>query len=216
MNQESVRNFKKIFIYLIIYIVLSSLIIYFDINRRYLIFNVGLSFIAYIMSNVSLSYKNKYAICALSLIITILFYPNTIYMFTDLIHIKSLEYYEIVSAKAIYSLELSKWIKLSCDSLMVTLSLILGFESFINMLKTVRCYRYKIASFILLVLVSGMSGLAIYIGRFLRFNSWDIKSFKVIIDYLLNNLTMNDYYLIATFSIVHFIVIILFANMKSN
>lgn len=215
MNIKTLNNFKKIIIYLAFYIILSALIVYFNLNRRYLIFNLGLSFIGYIFSNLALIKKNKF-LTLLALLACFVFFPNAIYMFTDFIHIKTAEFYQMSSGKVIYNMDYINWIKLAIDNLMILLSLVLSFETFVNILRSINCYGYKFASFVLLLFFSLVNGFAVYIGRFLRFNSWDIlKIHKIMLD-LINSLTINDYYLLGTFCLFQFLVIILFANLKSN
>ncbi|WP_036730502.1 DUF1361 domain-containing protein [Peptoniphilus mikwangii] len=216
MNREILNNFKKVFIYILIYVCFSAIIIYFNLNRRYLIFNVGLSLIPYIISTFCVNHKNKVFLCFIGLVITTIFYPNAIYMFTDLIHIKTHEYYVFSGGNVNYIQDYTHWIKLSCDTVMVVLSLVLSFESFVNILKILRCYGYKIASFILLMLYSGICGIAVYIGRFLRFNSWDILQIRDITTSILSSATENDYMLIGIFAIVHFVIILMFFNLKNN
>lgn len=215
MSVKSLNNLKKIFIYLVFYIALSALIIYFNLNRRYLIFNLGLTFIAYIFSALSMIKKNTF-LTFITIIVTVIFFPNAIYMFTDFIHIKTSQYYQVNNGQVQYVMDYINWIKLALDTCMILLSLVLSFETFINILKTIKCYGYKFASFVMLLFFSIINGFAVYIGRFLRFNSWDIFKIHKIMLGLLNSLEMNDYYLIACFSFLQFFIILLFANLKSN
>lgn len=216
MNRETVNNYKKIFIYFLFYMALYACVIYFNFNIKYLLFNVGLSFIPYLLSSLCVNMKHKGLICVPITLVSIVFYPNTIYMFTDLIHIRSREFYSYSGGEMVYVTNYLNWVKLGVMVLLVVLSLVLCFESFINILKIIRCYKYKFASFIMLILFSVLSGVAVYIGRFLRYNSWNIFEIREIINYLVLNTTYNDYMLIALFSAVHFILILMFANLKSN
>ncbi|WP_138160627.1 DUF1361 domain-containing protein [Peptoniphilus catoniae] len=216
MNNSSVKNLKKIIIYIIFYIGLSGIIVYFNLNRYYLIYNGGLSFVAYILSNFA-KIKKSVLITILSFLATLAFYPNCIYMFTDFIHINTANYYVIKSAgKVSYNMNYLNWIKLAVDTGMITLSMVLAFETFINILKTIKCYGYKFAELIILVLMSLITGVALYIGRFLRFNSWDVFKLVEIVTKVMEDISINDYYLIATFAGIHFFIILLFANLKSE
>ncbi len=215
MNKSLVNDLKKISTYILFYVFISALIIYFDFNRRYLIFNAGLSLIAYISSGFA-TVKKHVLLTLLALFITVVFFPNALYMFTDYIHIRTSEYYKTSAAGAIYNMDYSSWIKLAVDAGMITLSLVLSYETFVNILKAVKCYGYKIAGFFLSVFISAISGFAIYIGRFLRLNSWDIFALPSMLRSMIAGFETNDYYLIATFAIFQFFIILLFANLKNN
>lgn len=216
MNKETTHILKKLMLYILIYVALSAVIIYFNLNKRYLIFNVGLSFIPYIASGFTLTKKDSAIIVILGLLISIIFYPNAIYMFTDFIHIKTSDYYKVISGEVVYVMDAINWIKLGAEVCLITLSLVLSYESFINMLKIIRCYGHKIAEFILLVFASAATSIAVYIGRFLRFNSWDIFQIHKIISGIIANISTNDYYLLGTFFSIHFIIILLFYNLKQD
>lgn len=203
-------------VYLLIYSAIAYVIIHFGFNKRYLIFNAGLSFIPYILTSFCANNKERVLLCTILTLIAIVFYPNAIYMFTDFTHIKTRDYYEVLNGVVNYNMDYLVWIKLSCEVSLITLSLILSFESFLNILRTINCSTHLVASFIILLFFSAITGVALYLGRFLRFNSWDIFKIKEILLYLLHNLTVNDYILIGVFAAIHFVMILLFANLKSN
>lgn len=209
-------KYKKLLLYFLIFIGLSSLILYFNFNKKYLIFNLGLSFIPYILTSYCANNKDRVLICSILTIIAILFYPNAIYMFTDLTHIKTSEYYTVINRVVNYNMDYLVWVKLSLEVAMITLSMVLSYESFINILKIVNCYKHKFASFIILVFFSGITGIALYLGRFLRFNSWDVLSFGKIIHHIIFELSINDYLLILIFAAFHFIITIIFAVLRSE
>lgn len=216
MYKKNYSSYKKIVYYLLIYLALSFVIIHFGFNKRYLIFNAGLSFIPYILTSFCANNKDRVLLCTIFIIISIIFYPNAIYMFTDLTHIKTREFYEIISGSVVYNMDYLVWIKLGTEVLIVLLSLILSYESFVNILKTFSCYGYKIVSFILLVFSSLITGVALYLGRFIRYNSWDIIKIKEILIHLLYEIGRNEYILILVFAVIHFVLILLFANLKSD
>lgn len=216
MNKETTSILKKLMLYVLIFVAVSAVIIYFNFNKRYLIFNVGLSFIPYVISGFTLTKKDKALFVILGLFISIIFYPNAIYMFTDFIHIKTSDYYKIISGEVVYVMDSLNWIKLCAEVALITLSMVLSYESFVNMLKIIRCHGHKIAEFILLIFFSAITSIAVYIGRFLRFNSWDILEVPKIIRSILSNITLNDYYLLGAFAALHFIIILLFYNLKQD
>lgn len=216
MNKETAKNLSKLMIYVLVFIALSGVIIYFNFNKRYLIFNTALSFIPYIVSGFTLTKKDRALIVLSGLFISVIFYPNAIYMFTDFIHIKTSDYYKVVGGEVVYVMQAYNWIRLCTEVGLITLSMVLSYESFINILKIIRCYGHKVAEFIILVFASCATSLAVYIGRFLRFNSWDILQIHKIVSDIINDITINDYYLLASFAILHFVVIIIFSNLRRH
>ncbi|WP_455257359.1 DUF1361 domain-containing protein [Peptoniphilus asaccharolyticus] len=216
MNKETTSTLKKLMIYVLIYIAISSVIIYFNINKRYLIFNAGLSFIPYVVSGFTLSKKDSALFVLIGLFVSVIFYPNAIYMFTDFIHIKTSDYYKIIGGEVVYVMEAINWIKLGTEVCLITLSMVLSFETFVNILKLIRCHGHKIAELIMLVIASAGTSIAVYIGRFLRFNSWDILKIHTIISNILKDISTNDYYLLGAFAIIHFIIMLILYNMKQN
>lgn len=216
MNKETTSTLKKLMIYILIYIAISSVIIYFNINKRYLIFNAGLSFIPYVVSGFALSKKDSALFVLIGLFVSVIFYPNAIYMFTDFIHIRTSDYYKIIGGEVVYVMEAINWIKLGTEVCLITLSMVLSFETFVNILKLIRCHGHKIAELIMLVIASAGTSIAVYIGRFLRFNSWDILKIHTIVSNILKDISTNDYYLLGAFAIIHFIIMLTLYNMKQN
>lgn len=91
----------------------------------------------------------------------LLFLPNAPYILTDILHLPRAS-----QAPAWYDLALL----LSCAGT----GLLLGYLSLIDV-QTIVARRYSAVVGWLFALVSlGLSGFAIYLGRFLRWNSWDV------------------------------------------
>ncbi len=91
----------------------------------------------------------------------LLFFPNAPYIFTDLIHLRTRYYAHF-------------WVDLVLILLCALTGLVLGFVSLFLMQSVVRRLLGRVASWIFIALVAGLSGFGIYLGRFLRFNSWDV------------------------------------------
>lgn len=98
----------------------------------------------------------------------LLFFPNAPYIFTDVIHL-------------IYTPFRHFWVDLSVVLICALTGLVLGFVSLYVMQSVVRRLSGQIASWLFIGAVAGLSGFGIYLGRFLRFNSWDViaKPFKL-------------------------------------
>jgi uncharacterized membrane protein len=91
----------------------------------------------------------------------LLFFPNAPYIFTDLIHLTTRFFPHF-------------WIDLSLVLLCALTGLVLGFVSLYLMQSVVARMLGPAASWLFIAAVAALSGFGIYVGRFMRFNSWDV------------------------------------------
>lgn len=91
----------------------------------------------------------------------LLFFPNAPYIFTDLIHLWT-------------SFRLQFWIGLILIMLCALTGLVLGFVSLYLMQSIVARRFGRVISWLFVALATGLCSFGIYLGRFLRFNSWDV------------------------------------------
>ena len=91
----------------------------------------------------------------------LLFFPNAPYIFTDFIHLLYGHYQRF-------------WVDLTLILTCALTGLVLGFVSLYLMQSVVRRLYGWLASWLFIGGVAGLSGFGIYLGRFLRFNSWDV------------------------------------------
>ena len=131
----------------------------------YILWNLFLALIPFAISSLLLKYLNKNKLNKTLLLIGgifwLFFIPNSPYIVTDLIHIG-----EIHLVPVLY------------DSVLIFSSalagLILGMHSIYHMEHILaEKYSQKISSFIIIITIAFIS-FGVYLGRFLRFNSWDI------------------------------------------
>ncbi len=133
-----------------------------NIGYSFLIWNIFLAYIPYILSIFLLKSKGRSLLVQLSIVTCwLLFFPNALYIVTDIIHIAKPKQMPI-------------WFDVI---LLLTASftgLVLAFASLLNVdifLKKFVGNQYK-KLYIHSLLFLGSFG--VYLGRFLRFNSWDI------------------------------------------
>src|SRR5690349_7596169 len=91
----------------------------------------------------------------------LLFFPNAPYIFTDVIHLTTRFYGHF-------------WVDLVLILLCALTGLVLGFLSLFLMHRVVARMVGRAASWLFIAAVAALSGFGIYLGRFLRFNSWDV------------------------------------------
>lgn len=91
----------------------------------------------------------------------LLFFPNSPYIFTDLIHLTT-------------SLRSYFWVDLVVILSCAFTGLFAGFLSLYLMHSIVQQISGKTAGWVFICGVAALSGLGVYIGRFLRFNTWDV------------------------------------------
>jgi len=90
-----------------------------------------------------------------------LFFPNAPYIFTDMIHLGP-------TWRTIY------WVDLVLILLFAMTGFVAGFLSLYLMQKVVHERAGQIAGWGLVLTVAALSGTGVFVGRFLRWNSWDV------------------------------------------
>lgn len=117
-------------------------------------------FISHLLTSNAFLYKSKIAF-ALGLVIWILFFPNSPYIFTDLFHIK---------VRTIMPI----WYDLILILSYAFTGLMIGFISLNQLLQIARQYVSKTTTTICTIVLFFISSYGVYLGRFLRWNSWDV------------------------------------------
>lgn len=91
----------------------------------------------------------------------LLFFPNAPYICTDLTHLK-------------FWFNNHFWIELALILLFALTGLLVGFLSLYLMQSIVRDAYGRVAGWLFVLGTTGLSSFGVYLGRFLRFNSWDV------------------------------------------
>lgn len=104
--------------------------------------------------------KNNWRFRALSSA-WLLFLPNAPYIFTDVIHLLNGRFQHF-------------WLDLTLILICALTGLVLGFVSLYLMQGVVSRMFGQAVSWLFIAAATGLSGFGIYLGRFLRFNSWDV------------------------------------------
>jgi uncharacterized membrane protein len=95
----------------------------------------------------------------------LIFFPNAPYIFTDLIHLKTNLKLELYTRF---------WVDMALILMCAFTGLMIGFVSLYLMQAIVRQKYGRVAGWMFIAAITGLSSFGICIGRFLRFNSWDV------------------------------------------
>ena len=185
------------------FIILIYIIILLVIYPKYyfLIWNIFLAYIPFLLSFIKI--KNKFFKCINNLM-ALVFFPNVIYLFTDLIHISVMKYYVKDIQGIRYIMNFTNWIRLSLIFVAVLIAIKLSYISLNNFIVN---YRFK---HVIYVFISILTGIAVYIGRFIRLNSWDLilNPFNTLI-IIFKNINSDTIQYILLFAIIQYIVLII-------
>lgn len=157
---------KSIIPILIFAVLLNILriIIWHKSSYFYLLWNIFLAFIPYIISLVLVNLHKEEKInnffLILGSLLWILFIPNAPYLITDFIHLDEVKHAPLLfDAFLLFSSAL--------------VGLLFGLYSISHIYEIIKDKFSKIKSEIILIILFILIGFGIYLGRFLRFNSWD-------------------------------------------
>lgn len=201
--------------FLFICLMLVARIIYAG-NLRYifLVWNLFLAFVPYIISMGfnKIAFKGK----LLQLLIFstwLLFFPNALYIITDIIHLGKTSVVPLwYDAVLLFTSSL--------------LGLVLAFASLINVEKYFMFYFKNIHVNILIILLLFAGSYGVYLGRFERWNSWDIvKNLNEMMLYILNTflhplehtkMWVVTFLLTGLYSLFWYLVKMGFKNVEKN
>ncbi len=180
----------------------------------FLIWNMFLAIIPFWILKIEKK-TNKNILKILTILAWILFLPNAFYTVTDLIHIQNLEFYffENPYASATYVEDITNWMEIVNLFLVSTFGFFSGLK---NVDKFIKRFKNTWQKTVIIAVLSVLSGIAIYIGRFLRFNSWDVLNPVVLVKSVIEDL--NGFYIkyIILFSLFIFVSCMVFSMTKSN
>ncbi len=146
----------------------------------YLSWNLLLSLVALVFS---LLVKGKSKLNLFLLVGWFFMLPNSFYMITDLIHINSRWFYR-VNPTVKYIMDGLPWLRLVHLFVGVFLSVYWGL---LSMSHVYRWLRQKMSWYwveFIFIIIALLNGVGIFLGRFIRLNSWDMFKPRMVIDIL--------------------------------
>lgn len=130
----------------------------------FLVWNLFLAYVPYLLTKWLQHHpawiENKWKL-ALSCLVWILFLPNSFYIITDLLHLNG--YAGIM-----------KWFDLTLIISFAWNGLLLGVLSIREMEKIMTVFLFHRTTVLFILPVMWLNAFGVYVGRYLRFNSWDV------------------------------------------
>jgi uncharacterized membrane protein len=167
MNIYKITIPRSVVILTVLAVVLNILriVILGKVSFLYILWNIFLAFVPFIISSLLLFYfkENKLTklIFIVGFFIWILFIPNAPYIITDFIHLGT-----------------TRSIPIVYDVLLLfssaSVGLFLGFYSLFHIEQIIKAKCSYVKTSIIMGFIILLISFGIYLGRFLRFNSWDI------------------------------------------
>lgn len=179
------KQYKEILLFMLVYWIICLFMFFQEFSFLYLMLSwnalLAVLPLIFIKKSEICMEQGKLSNSIFWMIPWLFFFPNSVYLVTDFIHISKdvfiwtveVPRYSLESG-TIYSNDIMIWVKLLIIGVEFFFALLVGFESFYIFEKNIKNMTSKLGSFLGVLAVSFLSGLGVYIGRFLRFNSWDI------------------------------------------
>ena len=164
----------------LLYSFLSTYMISYGYIHLAVVWNLFLSALPLVfafLAQRSASKENSGAYVMVFSFLWFIFFPNAPYMITDFIHVSNQSSFYLVNTAAgtvSYNMSIGPWLSMIHVATGVLCGVILGLFSLYMMHNLLLKRRGKIFSSLAIGGTCLLSGFAIYIGRFLRLNSWDI------------------------------------------
>ncbi len=205
--QQSKASFTKILlsnktlIFSTLFIILLLAVRYVlskEITYIFLVWNLFLAWLPFIISQIIRLYHQKIhsrILFILLLTIWIALYPNAPYIVTDLLHLKPRQ-------------NIPLWFDMALLFLSACTGLFLGLLSVYNMQITIKKKSSKTIARIVSGGVFFSAGFGVYIGRYLRWNSWDLmmQPLPLFRDFMRNITDLHSLWQILSIAFLFFVI----------
>lgn len=179
----------------------------------FLSWNIMLAIFVYMISVMTLHAHLKHSkpyIIWIGIILWILFFPNSFYILTDTIHFQNYDFFKVYPN--LYGLEIYDWYIFFIVTIAMMLGVKLGLLSISNIKKIIP-NQYKRYQWIGLTILFLLSSIAIYLGRFIRLNSWNIFDISTMFSGIFNHFWFFLMFILI-FTMIHIITYILFKEKE--
>jgi uncharacterized membrane protein len=154
-----------------------------NVNFRYLIWNLFLAWIPFVLAVFVYDRWRRRRGGMLLLVLGglwLLFFPNAPYIATDFVHLQH-------DPQAPY------WYDAVTIAAFAWMGVLLGFASLYLMQTVVRQWRGAVAGWIFAFVAIALGSLGIYLGRFLRLNSWDALEHPSVLPRILHTVARDPF-----------------------
>lgn len=211
--KHSNKNLYDLTTKLFILTLIASIFVFCRVNytntRMYLflIWNIFLAWLPFYFSLVFINHEFKHKFCRYIIgFLWLIFYPNAPYILTDFIHLSRYKFYETTGFDEVFNTSLAIWYDFFLISLFAIIALVLSYISLSIMHRFIKERFNAFYGWIFVIILSILSGFAIYLGRFIRLNSWNLVTNPM---HLINNI-FNSFNLTALSFTLMFSILILF------
>ncbi|MDD2362220.1 MAG: DUF1361 domain-containing protein [Oscillospiraceae bacterium] len=198
--------------------ILFSLVLYFCNGFHFIhgiiawnLFLAALPLVFSVLADFAIKSGRK-ALAVMAGILWLLFFPNSPYLITDIIHLHIFDYYGMSG----YVRNISEWVWLMYMSVGILLGVVTGMMSLELFYQRIVQRKGRGVAYSAILAVVIISGYAIYIGRFLRLNSWDIIRPWFLVQKLVKNIDSFAVAFSLSMSVCILLVYVLFHAFFSN
>ena len=148
----------------------------------FLVWNLILAFIPYTISSLLYSRPKVNGLLFYPLLAAwLLFFPNAPYMVTDLFHLRARP-------------PIPYWFDLMLIFSFAWNGLLLGFVSLMDVQRVLANRWSRLFSWLTMVGVVVLSGFGVYLGRYVRFNSWDVLTSPEVVLGRIADIILNPFH----------------------
>lgn len=136
-------------------------------------------------------------------IVWLLFFPNTFYLLTDYIHLSGIDFIVWEGQHLVFNRDLQVWFDLTLFHVFIALGVILGCLNMYIVHHDVSSQFGQAAGWLVIHGIVILGSFGIYLGRFIRLNSWDVFTNPVpVVTEISNTMTLHSLGFIAFYSFV--------------
>lgn len=130
----------------------------------------------------------------IAIILWVIFYPNTFYILTDFIHFQNYSFF--LNYPNTYTYSISDWLVFGHIVVGALYAMKLGLVAIDHLIIHIKKLKIMIISALFFA-----SSFAIYLGRFIRLNSWEILKIRTLL-----NAVFHDFDFMISFVLMFFII----------